>query len=87
MAKLQVIMHEPDSTLDCFYQDHDFELFRDHEGYGFRNWYAIVKNDEGSVIYDGWVDDSNGMSTKQAFEMVCASCELSMPEYWPEEIY
>ncbi|WP_407330570.1 hypothetical protein [Enterovibrio sp. 27052020O] len=83
--EIQVLGHEPDRELGCFYLDHEFNLERDpDDGFSFGNWYMNVRNEEGETVCDGWIDDSSGMSLRQAFEAACTGAELELPTVWPD---
>ncbi|HIF9551135.1 TPA: hypothetical protein ACX6S2_003459 [Photobacterium damselae] len=82
--EIQVLVHEPDSELGCFYLDHEINISRDLEPLTFGNWYMDVRNEEGEIVCDGWIDDSSGLSLHGAFEAACASAELELPTVWPE---
>lgn len=83
--RIQVLEHEPDRKLVCFYLDYEINLSRDFAGQiSFGNWYMDVRSEEGEIVCDGWIDDSSGLSLCGAFEAVCAGAELELPTFWPE---
>lgn len=82
--EIQVLSHEPDRELSCFYRDYEINISRDDEQWTFGNWYANVRNEEGEVVFDGWIDDSSSLSLQAAFNFACSGSELELPEVWPD---
>ncbi|WP_417536299.1 hypothetical protein [Methylophaga sp.] len=85
--EIQILNHEQDKMLGCFYGDYEFELERDpDDDFSFGNWYMIVKDESGAYLCDGWIDDSSHLTTMGAFEAACSACNLEMPSNWPPEL-
>ncbi|MFM4808588.1 hypothetical protein [Aeromonas hydrophila] len=87
MATIQVHEFETDQSLVCRFMDHEFELTRDpSDDCSFGNWYMHVKDDEGAIVCDGWIDDSNGYTARTAMIAACDGAMLDHPTTWPDGI-
>lgn len=83
MATIQVHEFEKDQSLVCRFMEHEFELAKDPRD---DSWYMNVKDDEGCVVCDGWIDDSNGCSARTAMIKACDGAMLDHPTEWPDGI-
>lgn len=82
--EIQVLGHECDCELECFYRDYEITVSRELYPRTYGDWYMHVRNEEGEIVCDGWIDDSSGLSLRQAFNAACVSAELELPTTWPE---
>ncbi|UKA04935.1 hypothetical protein [Photobacterium damselae] len=80
--EIQVLVHESDRELVCFYLDHKINISRDSDPSTFGNWYMRVQDETGEIVSDDWIDDSSALSLRGAFDVACASAELELPTSW-----
>ena len=84
VATVRVIEYQKDQRLECYHEDHHFELERDKECHN--DWYMIVTYIDGEKACEGWIDDSNSIGILNAMTQACDGACLGHPEQWPEEL-
>ncbi|WP_018875252.1 hypothetical protein [Thioalkalivibrio sp. ALJ8] len=79
---MKIYHHVPDQDLEAHFRGHDFSLDRDDDD----RWYMIVKNADGSVACDGWIEHSECMDEREAMIAACEGAEIAPPKRWPKQI-
>lgn len=69
---MNIIKHENNSLFDCFYNGCHFILSRAGENdYNGGMWLLELRDETTSVVFDGWIENSEKMTLENALEFAC----------------
>ena len=81
---MRISEYHRDMSISFTFRGHEFNLERD--AYHDNIWYIQVSVVDGSNAYDGWWNDSQDKTMREAILQACDSAMIEPPKRWPNVV-